>query len=740
MRPIAFFLPSVRAGGAQRVVVNLVQGIAERGLPVDVVLVNKDGAFLQELPASVRIVDLHAGRLLRSLAPLARYLRKERPRVLVSSMSHANLIALWASKLAGGRLPVVVTEHSTMSQAGTTPGQLDRGFLPALLRTFYPWAASVVAVSKGAADDLARTSGLPRERVQVVYNPVITPALMAHSQEPPDHPWFEPGQPPVVLGVGRLTPAKDFPTLLRAFAEVRRRRPARLMILGEGAERPKLEAIVRELGIGEDVALPGFRENAAAYMAASSVFVLSSAWEGLPTVLIEALAAGARVVSTDCPSGPREILQGGRLGRLVPVGDVNALADGIQAVLDCPRIELPSGALTPFTRDAAVDNYLRLIEGVGSARQRVLLLSTSLGLGGADRQILYLARALLAHGYDVRLVSMTPLVEMGRLAVAEGLPITSLEMRRGKADLGALRKLVAMLREWRPHILTSFMYHANIMGRVAGRRAGVPLIVSSIRSEQNGSTARDWGMRLTNWMDHCCTTNSRRVADALSRRRLVPSRKLRVIPNGVDVAAFSAGADEGERIRRELGLAPGEFLWLAVGRLFPEKDYPTLLRAFQSFAGTPARLAVAGRGDLLEELRGLAEQLGVASQVIFLGVRHDIAALLAAADGLVLASASEGMPNVVMEALAAGRPVVATDVGGVSELVEAGVSGFVVPPRDPAALSERMRHLMSLPPEQRRRMGQKGRERMLADYSLQAMADRWIDLYRELLISVERAG
>ncbi len=360
--PIAFFLPSARGGGAQRVIVNLVEGITERGVPVDLVLATADGVFLAQLAPAVRVVDLRAGRLIRSLGPLTRYLRRERPRYLVSSMSHANLIALWAARLAGGATPVMVTVHNTMSQSTGQEGRLGAVLEPLLLRACYPWATSVVAVSAGAAADLARTSGLSRERVQVVYNPVITPPLMTAARQPPDHPWFEPGQPPVILAVGRLTKQKDFPTLIRAFAEVRGRRAGRLVILGEGEDRPALEALVSELGVGADVALPGFRENAMAYMARSALFVLSSAWEGLPTVLIEALAAGTQVVSTDCPSGPREILQDGRLGTLVPVGDAAALAGAMIHALDRPRDTVPLDALTPFTRDAAVDHYLRLIE------------------------------------------------------------------------------------------------------------------------------------------------------------------------------------------------------------------------------------------------------------------------------------------------------------------------------------------------------------------------------------------
>jgi glycosyltransferase involved in cell wall biosynthesis len=318
--------------------------------------------FLDQLPATVRVVDLRASRLSRSLGPLITYLRRRQPRVLVSSMTHANLVALWAARIAGKATPVLVTVHNTMSQATAGRNGWVARLEPRLMRTFYPWAHSVVAVSQGAADDLSRSLALPREEVKVVYNPVITPELVALSRKPTGHPWLQPGQPPVILGVGRLTRQKDFATLIRAFAEVRRQAPARLIILGEGEDRSALETLVSQLGLTGDVALPGFRENAMAYMAGSALFVLSSAWEGLPTVLIEALAAGTRVISTDCPSGPREILQGGRLGTLVPVGDAEALASAALEALRSPARRVPLKDLEPFTLDAAVDNYLSLIE------------------------------------------------------------------------------------------------------------------------------------------------------------------------------------------------------------------------------------------------------------------------------------------------------------------------------------------------------------------------------------------
>jgi glycosyltransferase involved in cell wall biosynthesis len=364
-------------------------------------------------------------------------------------------------------------------------------------------------------------------------------------------------------------------------------------------------------------------------------------------------------------------------------------------------------------------------------KPRILLLSTSLGLGGADRQILYLAHALLEHDYDLQLVSMTGLGEMGSRAAADGLPIISLEMRRGRADRASFLRLVHLLRDWRPHLLTSFMYHANLFGRVAGKWAGVPLIVSSIRSERNESVTRDWLMRLTNGMDDACTTNSRQVAESLVERGLLPPKKVTVIPNGVDVAALRTPPDTRVRLRAELGVSPSEFVWLAIGRLLPQKDYPTMLQAFQPLAG--ARLLIAGRGPLLDQLKQLADQLGLGTRVSFLGVREDIAELLAAADALVLSSGWEGMPNVVMEALAAARPVVATQVGGVSELVKPDASGWTVPPGDPGALSQAMERMMRLPAERRREMGLSGQQHVAQHYGLEAMARRWMTLYRNLL-------
>jgi glycosyltransferase involved in cell wall biosynthesis len=255
-----------------------------------------------------------------------------------------------------------VNEQNTVSfEAGNASSWRGR-LTPRLIKRFYPWANGIVVVSHGVRDDMAQLTKIPRERITVIYNPSIVSAdVREKAQAPLDHPWFEPGQPPVLIAVGRLQIQKDYPTLLQAFAQVRQKRPVRLLILGEGKERPMLEEIIKTLGVEEDVSLPGFVMNPFAYMARASLFVLSSRWEGLPTVLIEAMCCGTPVVSTDCPSGPREILREGQYGQLVPVGEPTALARAIETTLDAKTSSPPPESWRPYELDTVVSQYTSLL-------------------------------------------------------------------------------------------------------------------------------------------------------------------------------------------------------------------------------------------------------------------------------------------------------------------------------------------------------------------------------------------
>jgi glycosyltransferase involved in cell wall biosynthesis len=359
---VALFLPGLYEGGAERVILNLATAIAARNYPVDLVLARAEGPYMPQVPASVRLIDLNVPRVLGSVPALTRYLRREQPAALLSAL-FTNLIALWARRLGGVPQRLVISEHNTLSSVVSNQGELIWQWYPKLAGWFYPWADCIVAVSNGIADDLARTTTIPRERIQVVYNPVITSDLLQKSQQPVDHPWFNSSEVPVIVAAGRLMPQKGFDTLLRAFSLLRKDRPARLLIMGEGDLRPSLESLTRELGMQEDVSLAGFVQNPYPYMARAAAFALSSRWEGLPTVLIEALYLGTPIVATDCAAGTREILRNGRYGRMVPVDAPFELSEALKETLDTPSSPPPADSWQAFVSDTAVDRYLSLLVG-----------------------------------------------------------------------------------------------------------------------------------------------------------------------------------------------------------------------------------------------------------------------------------------------------------------------------------------------------------------------------------------
>jgi glycosyltransferase involved in cell wall biosynthesis len=361
---IALVVPSLGGGGAERVMANLAGRFFQAGHQVDLVVAALKGDSFLRVPSTVRVVDLKAKRTAFAVLPLVAYLRRERPKALLATLAHANIIALIARRLARVATRTVIREASLMSISASTAPQLRGRFVPLLAKIFYPQADAIIAVSRGVADDLSNLLGLQRDRIDVIYNPVVSDEFHQRANQPPKHPWFAKGSPPVILGVGRLDPEKDFPTLLRAFGVVRRNRDVRLMILGEGPERSALESLARESRITDVVAFPGFVENPLPYVANASVLVSPSCFEGLSNAVIEALACGTPVVATDCPSGPAEILEGGRYGILAPVGDFEAMAGAIEETLENPLDPMfLKSAAERFSVDKIARQYLEVLIG-----------------------------------------------------------------------------------------------------------------------------------------------------------------------------------------------------------------------------------------------------------------------------------------------------------------------------------------------------------------------------------------
>lgn len=352
---LCFFVPSLAGGGAERSFMLLANGAVARGHPVDLVLARAHGPWLAQVDPRVRIVDLKGSRTAMTIIPLARYLRTARPAVILSALDQANVVAVMARALSRTRPRLLVSIRLPIGAAARAGGTLRQRTTRALARRLYRAADKIVTISNGVRDDFIATFGYPPAKVKTIYNPIVDAAFWTRADQPATAAAPFDGLP-LIVAVGRLRPVKGFDCLIRAFAELRRARQARLLILGEGPERPKLEALAAELGVASDVIMPGFVSNPLPILKTASVFASTSIWEGFGNAVVEAMALGVPVVATQT-DGPAEILEQGRWGRLVPVGEPAALALALGAALDDPGPD-PRHRAQQFSVERSVDEYL----------------------------------------------------------------------------------------------------------------------------------------------------------------------------------------------------------------------------------------------------------------------------------------------------------------------------------------------------------------------------------------------
>lgn len=358
---VAFFLATSGHSGVDRLMRNLMPAVARRGFGVDQLKVRRHGPDLGEAPG-VRVIDLGSRHVYSSFASIVRYLRKEKPIVLLSDKDKVNRTALLARMYSHSDVRIVVRSGTTISVDLSNRSVLDRWVQRTSMKLLYRRAHAVIVPSNGAARDLAQFTGLPTSLIRTLHSPVVPANIFEVPAPPPDHSWFGSGGPPVILGVGELSPRKDFATLVRAFAQVRKQRDCRLVILGRGGDLEALRALAKNLDVAADVDFPGFQQNVLSFMSHAAAFALCSKWEGLGIVLVEAMACGTPVVSTDCPSGPRELLQDGRLGPLVPVGDDRALAVALDQLLSRPGDAAACrAAAKPYEIESATTAYLAVM-------------------------------------------------------------------------------------------------------------------------------------------------------------------------------------------------------------------------------------------------------------------------------------------------------------------------------------------------------------------------------------------
>ncbi len=371
----------------------------------------------------------------------------------------------------------------------------------------------------------------------------------------------------------------------------------------------------------------------------------------------------------------------------------------------------------------------------GVMARHIMFIISGLERGGAENQLVATAAGLSERGWSVTVLSFLPFSPTSWIAELQdtGVRLLTLNAPSGMLKYTDLLRAVTAVRRLKPDVLVGFMFHGIMTARIAGRLTGVPAIVSSVRNERDGPF-RERIMRTTDGLTDAVTAQSRRLASDLARRRIASPSRMHIIPNSVEVPRFAMRL-YGYPTRELLRIPHDQFLWLAVGRLDEAKDYPNLLHAFSALAQRHpnSRLMIAGDGPLKSDLESLMQHLGVEERVSLLGLRQDMPALYAASDAFVLSSAWEGMPNVVLEAMASSTPVVATSVGAITEMIADGESGLIVPPRDPEALAEAMEHMMALSHIRRQAMGAAGYARVLSDFSRESVIDKWEDLFEQLL-------
>lgn len=357
-RSLVLYIPNLSGGGAERMQINLSKELIKKGYSITFLVNQNDGDLHHLLPVGTRVVSLNARKLYTAIFPLYLFLRKEKPDVILCALYHCSLAAMIVKALFRTKTRVVISVRNTISVYSSSYKRLTTRAIPFLFKIFANYADHVVTVSKGVRDDWVKITGADKDKINVIYNPVVTEDFADRVNEKVDMSWKKGGDIPLIIGVGRLAPQKDFSTLIAAFAKVLKKRTAQLAILGKGPLQEELQAQIDALGIAEHVKLVGFVPNPLPYVKQSSLFVFSSIFEGLGNVLIEALACGTPSLSTDCPSGPSEILDGGKYGRLVPLRDPDAMAEAILKTLESP---LPSDELQKwgqsFSAARAADLY-----------------------------------------------------------------------------------------------------------------------------------------------------------------------------------------------------------------------------------------------------------------------------------------------------------------------------------------------------------------------------------------------
>jgi len=712
-RPVRLLLaiPHLGGGGAEHVIALLARHLDPALFETHLVLLTPDGPGAPIPPPHVQVHRLHGRRVRHALVPLLSLIRQLQPRLILSGMAHLNFLILLLKPLLPRQTRILLRQNTTASAAS------DHWLTRLAYRRLYPRAHRILCQSQAMAGDLVERFGISPDKLVVLHNPVAPPGAAELLRMPPSSLV----RGPHLVFVGRLSHEKGADILLRAFAHLGKRYPsATLTLLGTGPEEASLRRLAHELEIASAVRFAG-HVSPAAYFQEATLFVLSSRHEGVPNALLEAAAAGLPIIATPASGGIVDLLRDAPGCWLTPRITASALAQTLHEALTA-LAELPSRFthrfVEPFRLEPAIAAYSDRL--LAESRPTLAFLVPTLDqIGGAERQVLDLAHEFARRCWPVTLITLSG--NGAAIPPHPALSHLSLKMRKAWIDPRGWLRYLRWHSSTHPEILHAHLPHASYFARLSRLFAPTPVLIDTIHTTAPGPFSRRLAYRLTHFLSDRLTCVSRAVQESVHLAGIAPDSTL--LPNGI-------------RIPERSGLSASEsnaaFQWLAVGRLVPVKDYPTLLRAFRLLPSS-ATLTIAGAGLDEASLKALAAELNIASRVTFLGFRADIQSLLAEADAFVQSSLWEGLPISILEASAAGLPVVATDAAGVREALICGQTGFLVPVADSQALAAAMLNLMNAAPEQRRQIGLRGRAFVHSNFSLSAIADRWEQLYQQLL-------
>jgi glycosyltransferase involved in cell wall biosynthesis len=735
-QPVVHVIQSLVTGGAERVVVEYARS-HDRDRYAPVVCTVRGGGALEEdlerIGVPVHVLGRPGWMRPGPLVKLARILGSLESPIVHGHNFAGTSLAAPAAALAGAAA-VVRTEHNVVATGSH-------------LRWLVSRAAAVREDAQIAVSDCARASHVDAgrigpERFVTVWNGIGEERVAASERRGAVRAGLGLDDETLLfLSVGSLTLQKDHRGLIEAAAKVRDPRVF-IAIAGDGPLQEELSERIRSAQCGDRVALLGRRLDVPDLLRAADAFVLGSRFEGLPITVLEAMAAGVPCVATSVGGVP-EAIDDGRTGLLVPAGDPDALAGAIDRLAGDGELreQLAAAARSTYEGAFRAEQMVRQSEALyevacsrradlaSGERIKVVYVIGQLEYGGTERQLVELAGKLPRERFEPVVCSLTDEGPMAEELRKAGVRVVSLGKRRGVAS-GALGRLVRLLRRERPAVLHTFLFSANWRGVIAGRLARVPVVVTSYRNVDIHSRSVPIAVErlLSGWPDYVIV-NARAVGEHVAAAHGVREDRVRVIYNGVDVARV-------ERTRKSR--PPGARRTVVMIATLTEKKDPL---CFVEVAALVARrtddveFRLVGEGPLRERVEALARERGLGERFTAPGVTSDIGGVLESADVSVLTSLKEGCSNALLESMAAGVPVVVTDVGGNPELVEDGVTGFIVPPREPETLAERIIAILEEPPLAAR-MGRAARERALDRFSVDVMVGRTTEFYEE---AIERA-